>query len=64
MAAYAFILSSLFCPSLTGFAVRVGEECKAMAEMTPNSCVTTQSLYFDDTKFASRSSVEQPGSHQ
>ena len=58
MAAYSFILSSSrFHPSLTGLVVCGGEECGTTAEMTLKivSCVA---MVFDDTEFASRSSVE------
>ena len=55
---YKFISSlSRFHSSLTGLVVHAREECRAMAEMTLK-IVRCEAVVFDDTEFASRSSVE------
>ena len=55
---YKFISSSSrFHSSLTGLVVHGGEECRAMAEMTLK-IVRCETVVFDDTESASRSSVE------
>ena len=55
---YTFASSlSRFYPSFAGLVVHGGEECRAMAEMTLK-IVRCETVVFDDTESASRSSVE------